>query len=101
LSRCRSGEGQNKPEAAEKGKNMKFEEIKNKTKEATDYLVASLEAGHSEALTQYLGAMAKFHTYSLGNIMLIGRQRAETCCYASQESMNMRSCALLEVNDGA
>ena len=43
---------------------MKLEEIKNKTKEATDYLVQSLEAGHSEVLTQYLGAMAKFHTYS-------------------------------------
>ena len=38
---------------------MKLEEIKNKTKEATDYLVQSLEAGHSEVLTQYLGAMAK------------------------------------------
>jgi len=43
---------------------MKLEDIKNKTKEATDYLVQSLEAGHSEVLTQYLGAMAKFHTYS-------------------------------------
>ena len=43
---------------------MKLEEIKNKTKEATDYLVQSLEAGHSEVLTQYLGAMAKFHIYS-------------------------------------
>jgi hypothetical protein len=80
---------------------MKLEEIKNKTKEATDYLVASLEAGHSEVLTQYLGAMAKFHTYSLANIMLVGRQRAVTCCYTSLESMNMRSCALLEASDGA
>jgi hypothetical protein len=48
---------------------MKLEEIKNKTQEATDYLVHSLEAGHSEVLTEYLGAMAKFHTYSFGNIM--------------------------------
>ena len=31
------------------GKSMKLEEIKNKTKEATDYLVALLEAAHSEA----------------------------------------------------
>jgi hypothetical protein len=46
---------------------MKLEEIKNRTKEAADHLVASLEAGHSEVLTQYLGAMAKFHTYSFGN----------------------------------
>jgi hypothetical protein len=80
---------------------MKLEEIKNKTKEATDYLVQSLEAGHSEVLTQYLAAMAKFHTYSFGNIMLIARQRAVTCCDTSLESMNMQSCALLESSDGA
>ena len=80
---------------------MKLEEIKNKTQEATDYLVQSLEAGHSEVLTEYLGAMAKFHTYSFGNIMLIARQRAVTRCYTSLESMNMRSCGLLEASDGA
>ena len=57
---------------------MKLEEIKNKTKEATDYLVQSLEAGHSEVLTQYLGAMAKFHTYTFGNVMLIARQEPVT-----------------------
>jgi hypothetical protein len=39
---------------------MKSEEIKNRTKEGADYLVHSLEAGRSE----YLGAIAKFHTYS-------------------------------------
>lgn len=54
---------------------MKLEDIKNRTKEATDYLVQSLESGHSEVLTEYLGAMAKFHTYSFGNIMLIARQK--------------------------
>ena len=64
---------------------MKLEEIKNKTQEATDYLVHSLEAGHSEVLTEYLGAMAKFHTYSFGNIMLMARQnaslfRSTLCC---------------------
>ena len=80
---------------------MKLEELKNKTKDAVDYLVQSLESGHSEVLTQYLGAMARFHTYSFGNVMLIARQRAVTCCYTSLESMNMRSCALLEASDGA
>ena len=80
---------------------MKFEDIKSKTKDAVDYLVQALESGQSEVLTQYLGAMARFHTYSFGNIMLIARQRAVTCCYTSLESMNMRSCALLEASDGA
>ena len=80
---------------------MKLEELKNKTKDAVDYLVQSLESGHSEVLTQYLGAMAQFHTYSFGNVMLIARQRAVTCCYTSLESMNMRSCGSLEASDGA
>ena len=57
---------------------MKFEEIKNKTNEAVNHLVAVLEAGQSEVLTQYLNAMARFHNYSFGNVMLIGRQRAVT-----------------------
>src|ERR1700704_3418256 len=75
---------------------MKLDEIKNKTNEAVSYLVAALESGESEVLTQYLNAMARFHHYSFGNIMLIARQRAVTCCYTSLESMNMRSCALLQ-----
>ena len=80
---------------------MKLEEVNNKTKEAVDYLVQSLESGQSAVLTQYLGAMAKFRNYSFGNIMLIARQRAVTCCYTSLESMNMRACASLEASDGA
>jgi hypothetical protein len=80
---------------------MKLENIKSKTKDEVDYLVQSLESGQSAVLTQYLGAMARFHTYSFCNVMLIARQRAVTCCYTSLESMNMRSCALLEASDGA
>ena len=57
---------------------MKLEDIKSKTKDAVDYLVQSLESGHSEVLTQYLGAMARFHTYSFGNVMLIARLEAVT-----------------------
>jgi hypothetical protein len=54
---------------------MKAEEIKNKTNEAVAYLVEALESGQSEVLTEYLNAMARFHNYSFGNIMLIARQR--------------------------
>jgi antirestriction protein ArdC len=56
---------------------MKLEELKKKTKEAIDYLVAALEAGRSEVLTQYLRAMGKFHAYSFANIMLIAQQKPE------------------------
>ena len=54
---------------------MKVEEINNKTNEAVSYLVKALEAGDSEVLTEYLNAMARFHNYSFGNIMLIARQK--------------------------
>jgi antirestriction protein ArdC len=67
---------------------MKLEKIKNKTQEATDYLVQSLEAGYSEVLTQYLGAMAKFHTYSFGNIMLIARQKPSASNVAGVRTWN-------------
>ena len=80
---------------------MKLEEVNQRTKEAVDFLVAALESGHSEVLTAYLSAMAKFHTYSFGNILLIARQRAVTCRDTSLESMNMRSRTLLEASDGA
>jgi len=73
-----SDSGQNKPGTEQKGKTMKLEDIRNKTKDAVDYLVQSLESGHSEVLSQYLGAMARFRTYSFGNVMLIARQRAVT-----------------------
>jgi hypothetical protein len=57
---------------------MKLEEIRNKTKDAVDYLVQSLESGHNEVLTQYLGAIARFHTYFFGNVMLIARLEVAT-----------------------
>ncbi|MCU1305254.1 MAG: hypothetical protein JWQ87_5538 [Candidatus Sulfotelmatobacter sp.] len=67
---------------------MKLEEIKNRTQEASDYLVQSLEAGHSEVLTEYLGAIAKFHTYSFGNIMLIARQKPSATNVAGVRTWN-------------
>jgi hypothetical protein len=73
----------------QKGKNMKLEEVNTRTKEeAVDFLVAALESGHSEVLTAYLGAMAKFHTYSFGNIMLIARQKPDATNVAGLRTWN-------------
>jgi hypothetical protein len=41
------------------------------------HLIAQLEAGHSEVLTQYLTTMARFHKYSLGNVLLIASQKPD------------------------
>jgi len=67
---------------------MKLEEINHKTKEAVDYLVQSLEAGDSGVLTQYLAAMARFHHYSFGNVMLIARQKPEATNVAGLRTWN-------------
>src|SRR6266849_7323738 len=67
---------------------MKLEEVNHKTKEAVDYLVQSLESGQSAVLTQYLGAMAKFSTYSFGNIMLIARQKPDATNVAGLRTWN-------------
>jgi hypothetical protein len=67
---------------------MKLEDIKSKTKDAVDYLVQSLESGRSEVLTEYLGAMARFHTYSFGNVMLIARQKPDATNVAGIRAWN-------------
>jgi len=44
-------------------------------RQAVDFLLQQLAAGKSETLTAYLAAMARFHSYSFGNILAIARQR--------------------------
>ena len=73
---------------------MKLEEVNKRTKEAVDFLVAALESGHSEVLTAYLGAMAKFHTYSFGNIMLIARQKPDATNVAGLRTWNSLAASL-------
>ncbi|HTM35723.1 MAG TPA: ArdC family protein [Terriglobales bacterium] len=67
---------------------MKLEEVNKRTKEAIDFLIAALESGHSEVYTAYLRAMAKFHTYSFGNVMLIARQKPEATHVAGLRTWN-------------
>ena len=38
-------------------------------KQAVDYLIQQLEAGKSETLTAYLGAMARFHLFTLATFL--------------------------------
>jgi antirestriction protein ArdC len=53
---------------------MNSENIKKVTTQAIEQLVEALNAGQSEALTRYLGAMAKFRAYSFLNVLLILKQ---------------------------
>lgn len=56
---------------------MKIEQAKQIASKSIEELSHALEAGHSEKLREYLGAMARFHRYSLHNIMLIATQRPD------------------------
>ena len=55
--------------------NQKDNPTQQLIKQSVDFLLQQLEAGKSEALTAYLAAMARFHSYSFGNILAIARQR--------------------------
>src|SRR5579864_3709456 len=54
---------------------MNSENIKKITNQAIEQLVAALNQGRSETLTQYLAAIGRFHRYSLRNVMLIASQK--------------------------
>jgi len=62
------------------------------TKELIDasigVLIDALESGHGEVLTAYLSAMAKFHYYSFGNVLLIAMQKRDATRVAGMYSWN-------------
>jgi len=57
-------------------------------RENVQYLIEQLEAGHSEALTGFLRAMAVFRTYSLSNQLAIARQRPTASRVAGMYAWN-------------
>jgi hypothetical protein len=54
---------------------MKVEQARDVASKAIEQLRQALESGQSGALKQYLAAMARFHRYSWGNVMLIASQK--------------------------
>ena len=56
---------------------MKVEQAKQIASKAIEQLSEALERGHSETLRNYLAAMARFHRYSLHNLILIVSQRPD------------------------
>lgn len=56
---------------------MKTEEAKEIIENQLDALGNALEAGHSDQLKEFLATMARFHKYSLGNVLLIMAQKPE------------------------
>lgn len=55
----------------------KGDQARQLTTEAIQKLAQALEAGKSDTLTAFLTAVARFHHYSFGNVMLIAAQRPD------------------------
>jgi antirestriction protein ArdC len=56
---------------------MKHDEAIRITNTALEQLAQALEDGHSETLTKYLATLARFHSYSFNNVLLIACQMPE------------------------
>ena len=82
------GDGSAAVNAASGSKNRKPATAQQLIRDNVKYLVEQLEAGHSETLTAYLTAMANFHTYSFGNVLLIARQRPQATHVAGIRTWN-------------
>jgi hypothetical protein len=55
--------------------NRKLSTSSQLTRASIDGLVQAIESGHNEVFSSYLETMAKFHTYSARNVLLIAAQR--------------------------
>jgi antirestriction protein ArdC len=67
---------------------MKSEQIKEITDRATEQLVTALKAGRSEALIGFLKTIARFHRYSLHNVLLIASQKPNATYVAGFRTWN-------------
>jgi hypothetical protein len=65
---------------------MKVEQAKQVASKAIEELSQALERGHSGKLKEYLAAMARFHRYSLHNVMLIASQRPDATRVAGYQT---------------
>lgn len=57
---------------------MKTEDAWKIAGTALDRLATALDSGHSQTLKAYLEALARFHRYSWGNVLLIASQKPTT-----------------------
>jgi hypothetical protein len=65
---------------------MNIDEAKEITTKALENLSGSLSQGESEVLRTYLAAMAKFHRYSMTNVLLIVAQRPDATRVAGYQT---------------
>ena len=54
--------------------NNKIKSVRQMIRAGVELLAHDIEAGHPEVISECLKAMARFHTYSFGNVLLISTQ---------------------------
>jgi len=67
---------------------MRTNEEKQLVTQALDALASTVEGGESEQLKAYLATLARFHRYSVGNVLLIGLQRPNATRVAGVRAWN-------------
>lgn len=70
---------------------MNRTEAQRISKQSLDDLATQLESGKSESLAQFLQAMATFHQYSWGNVMMILAQKPDARHVAGMRTWNRLS----------
>jgi uncharacterized membrane protein len=73
---------------ASSGESRKPSSAQQLVRENVQYLIEQLEAGHSDALTGFLRAMAVFRNYSFSNQLAIARQRPGAARVAGMYAWN-------------
>src|SRR5215831_7429560 len=53
----------------------KIKSVRQVVRAGVELLAHDIDSGHPEVLSECLKAMARFHTYSFGNVLLISTQR--------------------------
>jgi antirestriction protein ArdC len=66
----------------------KIRSIRQMVRAGVERLAHDIEAGYPEALADCLKAMARFHTYSFGNVLLIATQRPKASLVAGWRGWN-------------
>src|SRR5437016_2292663 len=68
--------------------NGKIRSVKQMVRAGVELLAHDIEAGHPEVLEECLKAMARFHWFSFGNILLISTQRPQSTQVAGWRGWN-------------
>jgi len=67
---------------------MRTNEEKQLVTQALDTLASAIERGEGEQLKAYLSVFARFHRYSIGNVLLIAMQRPGAAQVAGARTWN-------------